>query len=435
MNPSRQGCIEAWVPRGLVSAVAGRPELGATAEGLLPLSVHWNQGKITRLEPIGLQRPEPRQLLLPRLVEPHAHLDKAFSWREAHNLAGTYDGALAANLAEHRSRDRNLVLKRAGRALQHGLGHGLRAVRSHVDSLGPAADGSWEALLELQRQWRGRMELQLVALRPLDQWTSSSGRQLAARVARSGGLLGIVLGPPCHGSDTCRALGQILGLADQLGCGIDLHIDEASTDPGAGLRQLIRVLQQNRIEVPITCSHVSSMSLLPATRLRRLAEQLACHQVGVVALPLTNAWLLGRQIGATPVQRPIAPIRQLQRAGVTVAVGADNVQDPWFPAGNFDPLALMAMALPLAQLAPWQRLGLAPFTTAAAQLLGLAWNGTLFPGAPADLILLDASSWAEALASPPRRRVLVEGGWLEPACRDDLPQTQTMPIADVGSGR
>jgi cytosine deaminase len=68
-----------------------------------------------------------------------------------------------------------------------------------------------------------------------------------------------------------------------------------------------------------------------------LAERMALHNIRVVALPLTNGWLLGRQDFATPLRRPLAPIRQLQRAGVCVAVGGDNVQDPWFPAGNFDP--------------------------------------------------------------------------------------------------
>ena len=113
------------------------------------------------------------------------------------------------------------------------------------------------------------------------------------------------------------------------------------------------------------------------------------------------------------MERPLAPIHQLQLAGVTVAVGGDNVQDPWFPVGNFDPLALMAFSLPLAHLAPWQRLGLAPFTTAAARVMNLSWEGTLQPGSPANLLLLEAGSWAEALAAPPRRQVIVDGNWLQ----------------------
>ena len=41
-------------------------------------------------------------------------------------------------------------------------------------------------------------------------------------------------------------------------------------------------------------------------------------------------------------------------------------------------------------LAPaWQRQGLAPFTTAAARVMGLDWDGVLRPGCPADLVVLE----------------------------------------------
>ena len=108
--------------------------------------------------------------------------------------------------------------------------------------------------------------------------------------------------------------------------------------------------------------------------------------------------------------KPLAPIRALQRAGVTVAVGADNVADPWFPAGDLDPLSLMAAALPLTQLAPWERLGLAPFTSAPALAMGLTWTGLLEAGAPADLLVLEATDWSDVLRRP-QRRVLVAGRW------------------------
>ena len=92
-------------------------------------------------------------------------------------------------------------------------------------------------------------------------------------------------------------------------------------------------------------------------------------------------------------------------------MGGDNVADPWFPAGDLDPVALIAACLPLAQLAPWQRLGLSPFTTAAAQVLDLTWDGLIGASAPADLIVLQANTWSEALRRPPRRRILVAGLW------------------------
>jgi cytosine deaminase len=97
-----------------------------------------------------------------------------------------------------------------------------------------------------------------------------------------------------------------------------------------------------------------------------------------------------------------------------VAVAGDNVADPWFPCGDFDPLALMAAAIPLTQLLPWQRLGLAPFTTAAAGVLGLSWDGVLRRGAPADFVAVKGMSWSDVLRGSSSRRVLVQGEWLSP---------------------
>ena len=413
MSQERKGCLEAWVPRGLLTREVDVLAARVTAEGLCPLRICWQDGRLCSFELIDADVLSPKRLLLPRLAEPHAHLDKAFTWLEFPNLQGTYRGALVANRKEHQSRTCDRVRQRAQRSLNLALKYGLRAIRSHIDSVGPATDSSWEALLDLQRQWQEWIDLQWVALVPIEYWSSQEGQQLAARVADVGGLLGGVLVPPFDPGKTRDALRQMLQLADRLGCGIDLHIDESQSHPAAGLKQLLLVLDCMSITVPITCGHLSSMGLLSPGAMRRLADRMAHHRLNVVSLPLTNGWLLAKQPRRTPVERPLTPIHQLQLAGVTVAVGGDNVQDPWFPAGNFDPLALMAFSLPLAHLAPWQRLGLAPFTTAAAKVMNLSWDGTLQPGSPASLLLLEAGSWAEALAAPPHRQVIVDGNWLQ----------------------
>ncbi len=410
------GTLSAWIPRGLVELDderVGTPAPITRADGLCALQVSWREGRIVRVQPLVEGAAEPDGMLLPRLLEPHAHLDKAFSWSRYPNLHGTYAGAMAANFREHQTRTLEVVQERFERAMQLVWRHGLRAVRTHIDSLGPGAQCSWDAILDGASRWQDRVKVQPVALVPVAYWGTSEGEQLAAQVAESGGLLGGVISPPCSGRASRQELKHLLALADRHGCGVDLHIDEAGSEPAAGVLQLMRVLKRMPVSVPITCSHASSLSLLRASALQRLAERMALHNIRVVALPLTNGWLLGRQDFATPLRRPLAPIRQLQRAGVCVAVGGDNVQDPWFPAGNFDPLALIAASLAKAHLVPWERLGLSPFTTAAARLMEMEWDGVLRAGAPADAMQLPVQSWAEALAAPPERRLLVRGVWVQ----------------------
>lgn len=414
MTPPACGSLAARLPRLLLDPqAAGWP--APDDDGLLAVRLHWHDGLITRLEPLPDAAPASLPLALTPLVEPHAHLDKAFTAVAFPNRAGTMEAALAANQREFEQRTAEQVLARAERALQLAWRHGVRAIRSHIDGVGPAAAASWQALRQLQESWRGRIDLQLVWLAPLPYWATPEGEAQAQALAATGGLLGGVLGPPYRlHADAPQQVLQLLGLAERLGAAVDLHVDESDRQPGRGVALLTRTVLEQRLAVPITCSHASSLALLSGPRLARLCEQLAAAELTVVALPATNLWLLGRRPEGPPLLRPMAPVAALQQAGVTVALGGDNVQDPWFPGGDCDPLALLGLAAVAFHLVPWQRQGLAPFTTAAARLLGLDWDGVLRPGAPADLVVLGATDWYGLLSRPPQRRVLRQGLWLEP---------------------
>ena len=416
--PSR---LQLRLPRSLLD-----PRLAALpvdGEGLVPLQLQLEGGYIRQLQPLDPAQAPPLPLALTPLVEPHAHLDKGFTAAAFPNPGGTMAGALAQNLREGEQRSAAGVLERGERLLDQAWRYGLRAMRSHVDSGGPAAAVSWPALRELQRRWAGRVELQLVALAPLAHWSSPAGEALARQVAAGGGLLGGVLGPPfARSRDDRRHLAALLALAERLGVGLDLHIDEADRQPACGVRLLLSLLGDRPAPVPITCSHAASLALLPPGPLERLAERLAAAAVAVVALPLTNLWLLGRRPGQVPLLRPQAPWPVLQRAGVTVAIGGDNVQDPWYPAGDGDPLELLRLAPLTSHLWPAGRRGLAPFTTAPARLLDLPWDGLVRPGAPADLLLLEAGGWGDLLARAPQRLVLRAGRWLPPSPLQQPPQ-------------
>jgi len=345
-------------------------------------------------------------------------------------------GALEANLRELQERRGDQVLQRAGLALERAWLQGVRALRSHVDSQAPAALEVWEALQQIRRRWAGRVDLQLVALAPLGYWRTADGALLARRVASDGGLLGSVVGTSFSPlAWDAVGLEALLAQAETLGCGLDLHIDENDAAPAPGVRALVRLLERRGgCRVPITCSHASSLALLAAPALARWADRLAAAGVAVVALPFTNLWLLGKQEGTTPLRRPQGPIQQLQAAGVRVAMGSDNVQDPWYPGGDFDPVELLRLAPVLSHQLPWRRRGLAPFTTEASRLLDLPWDGVLREGAPADLLVLGASSWGDLLARPPRRRVLRAGQWLPPPDQEAPSALLAALEAPVASG-
>ena len=58
------------------------------------------------------------------------------------------------------------------RRMEFGLrcayAHGVSAIRSHIDTYHDTAERSWRVLREIREEWRGRIDLQAVALCPID---------------------------------------------------------------------------------------------------------------------------------------------------------------------------------------------------------------------------------------------------------------------------
>ncbi len=426
-SPPKSGRIDVLVPRCLIGN--GQDVLGTSIdkEGLSSIQVEWRDGTITSIKGLKESSKVPDEILLPRFVEPHAHLDKAFSWSRSSNLMGTYHEALEANLSEYVLRSKDELIFSVEKSLNLALVNGIRAIRSHIDSFGKTAMRDWDLLDNIRKKWHEKILLQFVALVPLDFWQTSEGELLAQRVASNGDLLGGVITPPFNKRETFKSLLHLVQLANRLNCDIDLHIDESQYYAAGGLKLLFEVLGQVENEISITCSHLSSLGLLREKAISHLAKKMAKNKLKVVALPLTNSWLLGRKDRSTLIKRPLAPIFQLQKAGVVVSVGGDNVNDAWFPLSNFDPINLMAFSMPIAHLSPWDRLGLSPFTSSAAHVLSLQWDGLFQKGSPADFILLDSNSWVKALSDKPKRRVVVNGEFLNelPKIKDQYSQVMS----------
>ena len=339
-------------------------------------------------------------------MEPHCHLDKAFTWCQAPNPSGTISGALAANLQEHRSRSAAGVTETINQALETAWRQGYRALRSHLDLGWVGSQATWEAVTHTWDAWSTRLQLQPVAMAPLELWGTTTGATLARQAGRLGGGLGGALDlHNVQGSLWRDHLARLLHLAADHGSIIDLHLDETCDPRSRCLEGLLDLLEQEPFPVSVTVSHGCSLAYHTPEQVHRTAARLAALHIPLVSLPTTNLWLQDRaNRRRTPRLRGLPPIHELQEAGVTVAIGGDNVADPWFPGGNFDPVELWRFAVPVTHLHPWERQGLTPFTSAPAQVLGLAWDGVLRHGCPADLILTEATSWQALLSKPQRLR-------------------------------
>jgi cytosine deaminase len=142
-----------------------------------------------------------------------------------------------------------------------------------------------------------------------------------------------------------------------------------------------------------------SLSVQPAHRQREVAEKVAAAGINVIALPHTNLFLQGREYPVA-MPRAVTAVRALREAGVNVAAGADNLQDPFNPVGRGDPLETAGLMIMAAHALPADALEMV--SGAARRAMGL--------GPTIDYVAVRASTVREAIAFGPADRIVVRNG-------------------------
>ncbi|PQO24109.1 amidohydrolase [Rhodobacteraceae bacterium WD3A24] len=337
-----------------------------------------------------------RRLALPLPVDPHLHLDKTHTAGRAGRGAPGLFGAIEATRADKVHWTAADIRARAGRALAEAETAGMRGVRTHVDWEDAGEPRAWGVLGAMAREWRGRITIQRAALCPLDLIGDPAlGPDIAVRVAECEDA---VLGAFVYRNDALHdKLARVFALAERHALPLDFHVDEGLDPEARGIETIIELTARHGMAGRVLCGHACSLSVRPAPEAAAVLARAAEAGVGLCALPTTNTWLQDAAPGRTPRLRGIAPLHEARAAGVEVMLGADNVADPFYPYGAYDPLDVLRQAAWAAHLEPGAWID--AVTTTPARWLGLD-AGTLEPGAPADFLLLPAPGWDEALRHP-----------------------------------
>lgn len=420
--PVRASCIlaDALLPGGrradvtVVDGVVAAVDEAGTAGGREPLPT-------TELDSPGAGEPAtgvpaeplPRHdlggmLLLGGLAEPHAHLDKALSAETVVNATGDLIGAITA-WHEHRGGiSAENTMARALRAVEIAVEHGVTAIRSHVDVGADIGARGVEAVGEVRRLCRRLVDLQLVALVgvPLTGPEGAGNRRaLAAALAAGADLVG---GAPALDPRPAEYVSVCLDAAAEAGRPVDLHIDETLDPDARALVDLARGVLDRGFPHPVTASHCVSLGMMPETDQREIAALAAEAGVGVVTLPQTNLFLQSRGLRTAP-PRGLTAIGALAEAGVRVAGGGDNLQDPFNLMGRGDPFETASLLVTAGHLMPDD--ALRRVAAVARDVMGLPVAEVRL-GAVADLMAVDAASEREAVAAAPSTRMTFKAGRL-----------------------
>lgn len=284
----------------------------------------------------------------------HTHLDKTFTIARAQQKEPGLLGAITACIDDHKNWTAEDLFERGNRALEQSWAAGCTVVRTHIDWVVESEPLAWRVFNELAIRWHGRIELQRVALLRSEFFeTPEASQKIVESIKQSNGWLGAFV----HSSNASQTrMNHLIRCALDNNLKIDLHLDEEINPDAQGLDFLLNALKRfNALDdhPQIAASHLCSLSAMPQGKMAALIEGLAQAQIEVIALPATNLYLQDQTNPAqplTPRHRGIAPVHELKRAGVQVRLSCDNVQDPFYPWGNYDPLSLMQLAAPALQL-------------------------------------------------------------------------------------
>ena len=347
-------------------------------------------------------------LLTSSLAEPHAHLDKAFLSERISNPTGDLMGAINAMESGRDQITVDDTIARAERAVRLMVSNGVTAIRTHADVTEWNSLDSIDALLEVRNRTREIVEIQIVALLgwPLSGDLGQANLALGKKAIKLGAdILG---GCPHLDVDPVGANIALLQLASELGCGLDLHTDEHTDAHRVSLEDLAERVIAIKFAHSVTASHCVSLGMQTEDVQQRISEKVALASIGVVALPHTNLFLQGRDKSTTP-PRGLTAISKLRRAGVRVAAGADNLQDPFNPLGSGDPLETAALMVLAAHQLPDDAFD--AISNTAKSVIGTA-QSHLEIGDRADLMLTQADSLREAIANRSARSMVMYRGRL-----------------------
>jgi cytosine/creatinine deaminase len=348
------------------------------------------------------------RVVTPGLVESHIHLDKALLSARAPGTLGSLAEAIrVTGLAKRRFTVAD-IRARARRVLDMAVGHGTTWMRSHVEVDPIVGLKGLEALLPLKEEYAPALDLELCAFAQEGILQTPGTEALLAQALSAGADL--VGGCPYNDSDARAQIDIVFRLAREFDVDADFHVDFFDEPQHLHVlyiaEQAVRHGWQGRVAV----GHLTELAALPPAEQDRVIAVIREAGIGVIMLPATDLYLMGRK-DLRSVRRGLAPARRLLAAGVPVAAATNNVRNAFTPVGTADPVLMGFLVAVGCHMGTRQDLldAFAMLTVHPARILRVPDYG-IDVGCRADLVVWDAERAEDIIAAMPSRRLVVKRG-------------------------
>lgn len=346
-------------------------------------------------------------LVTPPFASAHMHLCKVHTLpmvgEEAlrrYSDAGMGDAQGAIELAA-RIKDRydaSWIVPNVRAALRQALAHGVTAVRAFADTDTRAGLEGVRSVLEVREEFDRLVDVQVVAF-PQDGLLRDPGAEDVVRQALELGA-DVVGGIPWIERTDADARAHIracFDLAEAFDAPVAMLVDDAGDPHLRTTEWLAEEAIARGWQGRVAACHARAIGTYPEPSVRRL--------IG-----------LAREAGMSFVSNPHTgplhlPIDAFLDAGLTVALGQDDIEDAYYPYGQHNLLEVAFLAshvLHRFTLDAMERF-LDMVTVHARAAMGLAPR-TIEVGQPADLVVLDGADVRQVLTRHRPPRVVVRDG-------------------------
>jgi cytosine deaminase len=355
------------------------------------------------------------RLLTPGFANIHCHLDKCLtgSWAEVwgESSSGSPEAIPAATRIKVMFTEQDIV-ERASAALSASLTAGTVAVRAFADVDTVGGLSSVKSLLRVKAKFRGALDVQVVAFPQEGIIRDEGTRELLEKSLELGA--DVVGGIPWYEGRAAAAKKHtdvVFELAKKYDRDIHALIDDNSDPSSKNIEYFLAKAIREGFVGRVAASHCRGALDSPdedyARRIVGLARDAGAT---IVENSHISLFMYGRK-DRHPVGRGVTRVKEFLEAGVNVAAGQDDIDDPYYPFGRGDMLEVAFVMCHAAHLGAPAELESAfdMISFNPAKGMGLK-NYGLGVGDNADLVLLNARSVHEALRLQPGCAVVVKGG-------------------------
>lgn len=338
-----------------------------------------------------------------------AHLDKVLTgdWVDAGAKTEYFDESMAGAMtaiekaAAVKARyEEGDILKRIDTALTYAMFNGVSHMRAFIDVDSKAQLKAIKAAIRARDKWKGRVDLQVIAF-PQDGLIREPGTEelLHECMAIGADMVGGIPWIEYTEADMRRHVDIAMAIAIKHDKDVSMLVDDAG-DPGLRTTEYLALKTvESGWTGRVAACHARAMMLYNEVYHRKVVVLLQRAQMGIVTNPHT---------GPLHVR-----VRDLARDGVTLALGGESVNDPYYPYGRNNMLEAAFVAThTLWSMTPadWSLL-FDMITVNPAKIMRLPPHA-IAPGNAADLVVLEGASMREALTWHAEPRWYIRNGRL-----------------------